>query len=188
MAAPVDAQPDAAATVEVKTIGLSREAMEVAKNYFSDVILVNQDGEEMRLYSDLIQGKVVVINSFFTTCTGVCPIMIKKFTEIANALGDRVGKDVHLISISVDPETDTVPRLKEYAERINAPAGWYFLGGPKKNVDQALTKLGQIVSARENHKNIFIIGNARTGLWKKAFGLAPGEEILRIVEEVVNDG
>ena len=58
-----------------------------AAEYFSDVVLVNQDGEEMRLYSDVIRGKVVVIQSFFTSCTGVCPVMGQKFLALQAMLG-----------------------------------------------------------------------------------------------------
>lgn len=63
-----------------------------AQKYFTDVVLLNQDGEEMRLYSDLLKGKIVVINSFFTSCTGICPVMAKTFAEIQDWLGDRTGQ------------------------------------------------------------------------------------------------
>jgi len=47
--------------------------------------------------------------------------------------------------------------------------------------------LGQFVDSKESHLNIFIIGNERTGLWKKAFGLAKSEELVKIVDSVIND-
>ena len=103
------------------------------------------------------------------------------------ALGDRVGKDVHIISISVDPLVDTPANLKAYAKKLHARPGWYFLTGEKQNVDFALGKLGHLVSRKEEHLNIFIIGNERTGLWKKAFGLAQSDEIVKVVESVLND-
>ncbi|HYO14318.1 MAG TPA: SCO family protein [Thermoanaerobaculia bacterium] len=158
-----------------------------AQKYFGDVRLVNQDGKEMRFYSDLIKDKVVVIDVMFTSCTGVCPVMSSTFAKIQNRLGDRLGKDVHLISISVDPVNDTPAKLKEYAARFEAKPGWYFLTGPKENVDAALRKLGQYVENREAHQNLFLIGNDRTGLWKKALGLAKPEEIFPIVDSVLND-
>ena len=158
-----------------------------ARQYFTDVVLVNQDGEDMRLYSDLLHGKTVVISPFFTTCTGVCPVLSGKVAAIGRRLADRLGKDLHLISISVDPETDTPARLKAYAERFEARPGWYFLAGKKENVDWALHKLGQYVEDREAHTNVMIIGNEATGRWRKAFGLSPPEELIRIVEEVLDD-
>ena len=158
-----------------------------AEKYFSDVELINQDGEKVRFYSDVLKNKVVVINTFFTTCTSICPPMNRNFEKIQEALGDRLGKDTFLVSITVDPETDTPPRLKEYGRRFHARSGWMFLTGKKENVDWALYKLGQYVETRDNHTSIFIIGNEPKGLWKKAFGLAKAEELIRIVEDVIND-
>lgn len=158
-----------------------------AQAYFGETELVNQNGEKMRLYSDLLKGKVVVINSFFATCQATCLPMSRNLEKVQEALGDRFGKDVYIISISVDPTVDTPPRLKQYATKLNAKPGWYFLSGEKEKIDFALYKLGQYVDNKENHLNIFIIGNERTGLWKKAFGLAPSAELVKVVESVLND-
>jgi len=158
-----------------------------AHNYFTDVVLVNQDGEKMRLYSDLLHDKVVVINSFFATCPGSCLPMERNLEKVQQALGDRMGREVHIISISVDPTVDTPANLKAYAKKLNARPGWYFMTGEKQNVDFALGKLGQLVTNKEDHLNIFIIGNERTGLWKKAFGLAQSAELVKVVESVLND-
>ena len=158
-----------------------------AQKYFSDVQLVDQDGRTLRFYSDMLKGKTVVINAFFTTCTSVCPPMSRNLELLQQALGDRVGRDVFIVSISVDPLTDTPTRLKEYAQRFHAKPGWTFLTGKKENVDWALYKLGQYVENRDDHKTIMIIGNEATGLWKKAFGLAKADELLRLVNEVAND-
>ena len=158
-----------------------------ARSYFGEIPLVNQDGQTMRLYSDLLQGKVVVIDFMFTSCTGACPVMSNNFAKIQDWLGDRLGKDVHLISVSVDPANDTPAKLKEYAARYKARPGWYFLTGSKENVDAALRKLGNYVETPEAHQNLFIIGNERSGLWKKAFGLSTPEALIPIVESVVED-
>lgn len=158
-----------------------------AKKYFSDVMLVNQNGEKMRLYSDLLEGKTVIINSFFATCQGSCLPMSRNLQKVQEALGDRLGKDARIISISVDPTVDTPPMLKAYAKKFDAKPGWYFLTGDKENVEFALKKLGQFVDDKQDHLNIFIIGNERTGLWKKAFGLAKPEELVKVVDSVIND-
>lgn len=163
------------------------EAASPAAKYFSDVELINQDGQKMRFYRDVIKDKVVVINTFFTTCTSVCPPMNRNLERIQEVLGDRLGKDAFLFSISVDPETDTPPRLKEYSQRFHARPGWTFLTGKKENVDWALYKLGQYVGTKDDHTTIIIIGNEPKGLWKKAFGLAKPDELMKIVEDVIND-
>jgi protein SCO1/2 len=157
------------------------------QKYFTDVLLINQNGEKMRFYSDLLKGKVVIINSFFATCQGSCLPMNRNLEKVQQALGDRIGRDVFILSISVDPLVDTPPKLKDYAKRLNARPGWYFLTGDKENVEFALKKLGQFVDDKQDHLNIFIIGNERTGLWKKAFGLAQSVELVKVVESVLND-
>jgi len=157
------------------------------QKYFSDVELLDQDGRKVRFYSDVLKGRTVVVNAFFTTCTSVCPPMNRNMEKLQEALGARVGKDVFLVSISVDPLTDTPPRLKEYAAKFHAGPGWTFLTGKKENVDWALYRVGQYVEAKDDHTTVIIIGNEATGLWKKAFGLARPAELLQIVQSVADD-
>ena len=158
-----------------------------AKHYFTDAVLVNQNGEKMRFYTDLLQGKVVIINSFFATCTGSCLPLNRNLEKLQAGLGVRMEKDVHIISISVDPAVDTPEQLKAYAKKLNAGPGWYFLSGDKETVDFVLKKIGHYVDNKQAHLDQFIIGNERTGLWKKAFGLAKGDELMKVVESVLND-
>jgi protein SCO1/2 len=160
---------------------VSKEAL-----YFTDVVLINQDGERMRLYSDLLRGKVVIVNTIFTTCTGICPVMSRTYARLQEWLGDRLGKDVHLISISVDPKYDTPARLKEFGESYGARPGWYLLTGEKENVDTALLKLGHYVKNKEEHKALMIIGNEPAKLWKKQFALVQPEQIIQVVDSVLN--
>jgi protein SCO1/2 len=164
-----------------------KSAESPSKHYFTDVELVNQNGEKMRFYSDLLEGKVVIINSFFATCAGSCLPLNRNLEKLQAALGEHMEKDVHIISISVDPTVDTPGNLKAYAKKLNAGPGWYFLTGDKESVDFALKKLGHFVDNKQDHLNIFIIGNERTGLWKKAFGLAKPDELMKVVDSVLND-
>jgi protein SCO1/2 len=158
-----------------------------AQKWFSDVELLDQDGRKVRFYSDMLKGKTVVINAFFTTCTSVCPPMNRNLEKVQEALGERLGKDVFIVSISVDPTTDTPPRLKEYAQRFHARPGWFFLTGRKENVDWALYKVGQYVESKDDHTTVIVIGNEATGLWKKALGIAKPAELIPIVQSVADD-
>lgn len=155
------------------------------RKYFTDVVLLDQNGKEVRFYSDLLEGKTVIINSFFATCPGSCPVMSATFRKIQTALGDRLGRDVHLISITVDPETDTPEQLRRFAKAASAQQGWHFVTGDKANVQQALHKLGLLTDAKETHTAVVLIGNESKGVWKKAFGLAASDEIVKLVQEVV---
>ena len=96
-----------------------------AQKYFSDVKLVDQDGKTHRFYSDMLKGKTVIVNAFFTTCTGVCPPMNRNLEMVQQALGDRLGRDVFIVSISVDPVTTRVA-LEIYAQpSMRNPAGLF---------------------------------------------------------------
>jgi protein SCO1/2 len=141
----------------------------------------------MKFYSDLIKGKVVIINTFFTTCKSVCPPMTHSLTKVQEHLGERLGKEVHIISISVDPDTDTPPRLKDFAEKYKARPGWYFITGKKENLEMALKKIGQFAKTPDDHTTVMIIGNEKTGLWKKAFGLASPPALIEVVDSVLQD-
>jgi protein SCO1 len=158
-----------------------------AERYFGDVMLTNQDGKQLRLYTDILKGNVVIINSFYSTCNGVCRVTIPVFKKLQESLGERVGKDIRLVSITVDPDNDSPEVLRKYATGVGAKPGWDFLTGDKQTVDQVLYKFGLYTDAKEDHSNIFIIGNESTGLWKKVLGIAPPYEILRSVESVLDD-
>ena len=177
---PAAPQPPAAPKTQEK-------AENNAQRYFTDTVLINQNGERMRFYTDLMKDKTVVIDTFFATCQASCLPMNRNLAQIQEALGDRLGKDVHILSISVDPGVDTPTLLKAYAKKLNAKPGWYFLTGDKESIEFILKKLGQFVDDKNDHLNIFLIGNDRTGLWKKAFGLAKSEELMKVVESVLND-
>ena len=157
------------------------------RNYFTDVVLTTHDGEEMRLYSDLMEDKIVVISAFFTTCVGVCPVTAMNLQKIQTWLGPRLGEDVVMLSMTVDPETDDLAKLGEYADSVEAKPGWYFLTGEKDNLELALSKLGLKTNDKEAHSPVFLIGNLRTGLWKKALGMASSADLIKIVESVIDD-
>ena len=185
--APQRVKPPEPASLPKASDSAAEDKRSPAEKYFSDVELIDQDGRKVRFYTDVLKNKVVAINTFFTTCTSICPPMNRNFEKMQEALGDRLGKDVFLVSISVDPATDTPPRLKEYSKRFHAKPGWLFLTGKKENVDWALYKLGQYVETKNDHTSIFLIGNEPKGLWKKAFGLSNAEELIEILEDVIND-
>lgn len=179
--------PTAQAKIPPDPTGSPAPGASPAQKYFSDVELVNQNGEKLRFYSDLLKGKTVILSSFMATCTAACPVKNRNLEKIQDALGERLGKDVFILSITVDPLTDRPAQLKEYAKTYHARSGWHFLTGKEGNVDWALYKIGQYVANKDEHVNILVIGNEATGLWKKAFALASADELIKVVESVIND-
>jgi protein SCO1/2 len=177
----------APATAAPAVEGDAADAGDSARKYFTDVVLKTHEGKDVRLYSDLMEDKVVVITAFFTTCVGVCPVTAANLQKIQRWLGPRLGEDVVMLSMTVDPETDTLAKLADYAETMQARPGWYFLTGEKQNLDFALGKLGLHTDDKEAHSPVFLIGNVRSGLWKKALGMAQPKELIEILGSVLDD-
>ena len=176
----------AGALVFLCALRATADGSDAARKYFSDVTLVDQNGKSVRFYSDLLKGKVVVINSFFGTCTSVCPPVTQKLVQIQNALGDRFGKEVFFLSLTVDPVHDTPARLKQYADKYHAKPGWSFLTGKKEDIEWALYRVGQYSAEKEDHSTILVVGNEPKQYWKKLFSLAKTEELVKLVTAVAD--
>ncbi|MEZ0199753.1 SCO family protein, partial [Pseudomonas qingdaonensis] len=80
-------------------------------SYFPNIPLLTQDGEKVHFFDDLIKDKVVAINFIFTGCSDSCPVETARLRQVQKILGDRVGKDIFLYSISIDPYNDTPATL-----------------------------------------------------------------------------
>ncbi|HEX8844759.1 MAG TPA: SCO family protein [Pyrinomonadaceae bacterium] len=159
---------------------------DASANYFPNLTLLTQDNKPVRFYEDLLKGKTVLINFLFTTCKGVCPPMTANLARVQKHLGERVGRDIVMISISVDPTTDTPAVLKKFADNFKAQPGWYFLTGEKKNVDWVLYKLGGYVEDKQQHTGVLIIGNEATGEWMKIMAMSNPEEIAKAATQLAS--
>lgn len=92
-----------------------------------DFTLTNQDNAQIGLKD--LKGKIWLADLIFTNCSGTCPMLSARMAAIQAAIA-KTGPDVQLVSISVDPNNDTPPVLKEYAKKYNAdPKRWTFLTG-----------------------------------------------------------
>jgi protein SCO1/2 len=150
-----------------------------------DTQLLDQDGKTVRFASEAVGEKVVVIDTFFTTCTLICPILGAIFADLQDQLGDRLGREVRLISVTVDPQTDIPPRLKKYAEQWEAKPGWLFLTGGKKDVDQVLEGLGLYSADFTEHPSAFLVGNGRDGKWTRFYGFATPEQLMGTINDML---
>ena len=159
-----------------------------ANSYFPDVELVDQDGKPHRFYSDLVKGKTVLVNFGFTRCKGACSPIMRNLAKVQRALGDRVGKDIVMLTISVDPRNDTPAKMTEFGSRYGyVPRGWYLLTGTPANVEAVLQRLGGSTAVPDEHSSVVLIGDDKTGTWTKAVGFVPADEIVHAVLHL-NDG
>lgn len=146
---------------------LGAQASRWGKDYFPDVNVVNQDGKTLRFYDDLIKDKIFVINFLFTSCKDICPLAASRLAELQEKLGDSMGRDIQFYSISIDPETDTPARLKQYADTFGAGPGWQFLTGRLEDIQAIRHKLGDRSKVLSEHRNEVLLGNGWTGEWAK---------------------
>lgn len=137
-----------------------------------DIELVNQCGEKVRFYSGLVKGKIVAINTIFTTCTTICPPMGANFSKLRKMLGDHAGRDVNLISISVDPVVDTPERLDEWSRKFgDTGPGWTLLTGATGDINAVLKGLQVFTLDKQDHAPIALIGGDAAGDWIRASAL-----------------
>jgi protein SCO1/2 len=151
-----------------------------------DIDCLDQDGKRLRFNTDLVKGKVVVINFIFTSCTYTCPRLGQSFARLQTTLGDRTGKDVHLISISTDPVTDTPSRLKEWATRMHAKPGWTLVTGDKAEIDRLLKVMTGDPSGQATHSPLLLIGNESKGSWIEAYAFDNPVRLVQQIDEMVN--
>lgn len=175
---PVSHRDHAAAAAE------PAEPVAVKSMSIPDIPLLTQEGRKVRFYTDLVKDRVVAMNFIFTTCTTICPPMGANFARLQRLLGDRSGKDVELISVSVDPAVDTPQRLRAWAEKFGAGPGWTLVTGPKPDVDDLLKALKVFTPDKEDHSPIVLVGNDAEGGWTRVWGLAPPDELARAIERV----
>jgi protein SCO1 len=141
-------------------------------DYFPNVPLITQDGKTVRFYDDVLKGKMVVVDMIYTHCKYSCPLETAKLAQVQRLLGDRVGKDIFFVSITLDPERDTPEVLKEYAQKFRARAGWTFLTGKKEDIKLISRKLGllsldQAPVNRDGHTPELMVGDVPTGQWMR---------------------
>lgn len=138
------------------------------KDYFPNIALVNQDGKTLKFYDEMIKDKVVLINFFYATCHDACTLETAKLRQVQEALGDRVGRDIFMYSISIDPSQDNPATLKAYMDKFQVGPGWQFLTGNEADINYLRKKLGlyEDGQSKSEHTMNMIIGNEATGRWK----------------------
>lgn len=138
-----------------------------ARTYFTDSALLAQDGKAMRFYTDVLKGRVVLINFVFTECGDACPLITQKLLQTRQLLGAH-EREVRFVSISVDPDNDTPKTMSAFAAKQGALLPeWFWLTGAKANVEAVTSRLGAYTEDPRSHVTGMIIGNLRTDRWTR---------------------
>jgi protein SCO1 len=143
----------------------------LAERSFPNITLTTHEGKKVKFYDDLIKDKIVIINFMYVKCDGVCPGTTANLVKVQKLLGDRVGKDIFMYSITLKPKEDTPKTLAEYAEAYKVGPGWQFLTGDPADIELLRRKLGFIDrdpvrdANKLNHVNMLRWGNEPHTLW-----------------------
>lgn len=171
------AAPAAANTPSAPSAPSAQDEVARARAYFSDRLLETPDGKRHPFYSELLSGRTVLINFFFSHCKGVCPAVNERLRAAQAALGPRMGKDIAFLSITLDPRNDTRARLAVYSKSNGAGPGWHFLTGAEEDLTEITRRLGETNPDFETHSGTLLIGNAKERRWQKLRPNLTGEAI-----------
>lgn len=145
--------------------------------YFPNVELTTHEGKKVRFYDDLIKDKIVVINFMYADCDGICPAITANLVKAQRLLGERMGRDIFMYSLTLRPEQDTPEALKHYAKMHRVKPGWLFLTGKPEDLEKLRRSLGfstsnlKLDQDRSNHIGMVKYGNERRQWW----GMCPGK-------------
>ncbi|WP_417615439.1 SCO family protein [Oceanisphaera sp.] len=153
-----------------------------ARSYFTDTTLLNQHGEAVRFYSDVLQDKVVLLNVVFTQCADACPLITRKLKEVRAAMDEQTAERVHFISVTSDPVNDDPEVLQEFIHKhgVESP-NWSFLTGDKAEVDLVLSRLGHFIDSPEAHSTLLIAGDVANKRWSK---IRPDAQVQAIAQRL----
>jgi len=160
-------------------------------DWFTNVPVQTQDGRTLRFYDDVMKGKILVINFFFTDCDNLCPIATDNLVRVQELLGDRVGKDIRFVSISLQPEHDTPEVMAEYAKKHGVGPGWLFLTGKRDDIELLRHRLGfwdispEVDADPEQHLGTVRIANEPMHRWAMSPSLLNPSALVRAVNRVI---
>jgi protein SCO1/2 len=154
----------------------------IQRRYFPNIPLVTHDGREVRFYDDLVKDKIVTINMMYARCDGICmPTtmnLVKAQKLMREQFGARLGRDIHMYSITLRPKQDSPEVLKKYALSHGVGPGWTFLTGTPDDIEKLRQSLGFVDLDPEvdklglSHTGTLRYGNEPRTLWAACPGLS----------------
>jgi protein SCO1/2 len=140
--------------------------------------LMRDDGKNVTLIDELNDGRPVVLNFIYTTCTGICPLASHIFSQLQHQLGAE-RDHVHLVSISVDPEEDTPTRLRAYAQQYSAGPSWQHYTGTVAASTAAQRAFDVYKGDKMGHTPVTLVRTAPDGPWVRFDGFATADTLLK---------
>lgn len=156
----------------------AQTASRTASNYMvPDIVLTRSDGARVSFAHELDDGRPVLLQFIYTTCTTICPVLSQTFTEVQKRLGANAAK-VKMVSVSIDPEEDTPSRLREYAKRYHAGDQWSFYTGSLQASIQVQRAFDVYRGDKMNHSPVTLYRPAPGQPWVRWDGFATPDAVM----------
>jgi protein SCO1/2 len=149
----------------------------LAEYNIPNVNLVREDGKAVNLREELNDGRPVVLNFVYTSCTTICPMSSQVFEQFQDELGAE-RTSVHLLSISIDPEQDTPARLRTYAAQFHAQKNWNHYSGTLAAITMVQQAFNAYRGNKMSHVPLTLVREAPGKPWVRFDGFARAEELL----------
>ncbi|MDB5777408.1 MAG: SCO1/SenC [Herbaspirillum sp.] len=165
---------------------MAPETAQIKVGYYilPNVDLVREDGKTVSLLKEFNDGRPVILNFIYTTCTTVCPVTSQTFSLLQSALGSDKDK-VHLVSISIDPEQDTPARLQQYAKKFKAGAEWNHYTGSVEASIAAQRAFDVYRGDKMNHNPVTLLRAGPGKPWLRIDGFSTPDDLLREYRHLV---
>ena len=173
-----------AALAILSAVVTSHAQLRRGPEYFPNLPVMNQNGEQLKFYDDLIKDKIVVVMFIYTSCTDICPLTTARMTLIEDKLGAAVGKDIFIVSMTVDPEVDTPDKLKAYSKAFATGPGWSFVTGKPEDIRAINYRLGERSKKLSEHRNEIVLGNDVTGEWQRDNVMGDLDRVVTSIREM----
>ena len=165
-------------------MSMKRATRSTADYALPAIDLVRDDGKTVSLPAELDDGKPVVLNFIFTTCTTICPMMTQVFARLQERLGPERDR-VHMVSISIDPEQDTPARLEAYARKFHAGPQWRYYTGSTEASVAAQRAFDVYRGDKMDHTPVTFLRAAPGRRWVRIDGFASADELAEALHELV---
>lgn len=176
----------AAATAATQWFGGDHYQRSLRHYAVPDVVLTDVDGKPVRLRELLAADEPLMLNFVFTTCSTICPIMVRVFAEVPARLGEPVARKLRRVSISIDPENDTPAQLKRYASEVSAGPRWHFLTGRAQDVKSVQAAFDGYRGDKMNHEPLTLLRAAAGRPWLRIDGFAGPDELAGEMRRIVS--
>jgi protein SCO1 len=142
-----------------------------------DVVLHDASGQHVHLQQVLASDRAIALNFIFTSCKTICPVMTATVLQLQAELAGAAPQP-EFVSISIDPDYDSAPVLKTYAERHGAR--WTFLTGSREDVITVLKAFGVWRGGKNNHTAVTLFRKPHQPSWLRVDGLAPARTLAQV--------